>query len=285
MTIVHSAWRRLKSMSKYEKYSEADYAANVYNVFRSPAIRASTYKVQCNVSLPQPTQTAKLTAEAIRILGAKQATPDCLVLVPARSLRSLSNGMNSHFKVLSRHPTIANCGTASKLSSFRYQSTPLAVLPDAPTFQFVSSIWEDKKPVHHMLNDAYRQNRMATAGAARHLHSHHVHAPIFGLIWASGTVRAHVDWCSASKDDNNSPPVVYSAPYQKGGARESDSEDELFYEWQLERAGHIIEVFFLCEHIDEWTINGFKERIVRGVGELVERMRERRTVRGRGLVI
>lgn len=46
-----------------------------------------------------------------------------------------------------------------------------------------------------MLNDAYRQNRMSTAAAVRHLHSVHVKAPVFGLVWSDGRVRAHVDWC------------------------------------------------------------------------------------------
>jgi hypothetical protein len=45
MTIVFLAWKRLKMMRKCkEKFSEADFAANVYNVFRSPAIRESIHK-------------------------------------------------------------------------------------------------------------------------------------------------------------------------------------------------------------------------------------------------
>lgn len=67
--------------------------------------------------------------------------------------------------------------------------------PDMPGFEFVSSFWEDKKPVHTLLDDAYRQNRIATASAVRHLHSLNVNSPVIGLIWANGTVRAHIDWC------------------------------------------------------------------------------------------
>jgi solute carrier family 25 carnitine/acylcarnitine transporter 20/29 len=58
--------------------------------------------------------------------------------------------------------------------------------------------------VHSMLDDAYRQNRMATAAAVRHLHSLHVKAPVFGLVWSDGTVRAHVDWCVGKGQE---PPV------------------------------------------------------------------------------
>nr|GAT47826.1 predicted protein [Mycena chlorophos] len=276
MTTVHLAWQRLKAMiqNKSVKYSEADYVANVYNALRTPAVRHSTYKVQTCVSLPQPTVLANMSGDVNRILGAKQATPDCLLLIPARSLRSLSNGMKSPYHVLSRHPSVVSCGTASKGSSFRFQATPLAALSETRGFEFISSVWEDKKPVHHMLADAYRQNRMATAAATRHLHSHHVHAPVFGLVWASGTVRAHVDWCSEAS--NATPPIVYSAPYQRENrhGRESlsddDSDMDVFHEWQLERAGDIVEVFFLCEHIDEWTIKGFKQRVIAGVGSLVE---------------
>lgn len=55
-----------------------------------------------------------------------------------------------------------------------------------------------------MLDDAYRQNRMATAAAVRHLDSLHVKAPVFGLVWSSGSVRAHVDWCVSKGQE---PPV------------------------------------------------------------------------------
>jgi hypothetical protein len=55
-----------------------------------------------------------------------------------------------------------------------------------------------------MLEDAYRQNRMSTAAAVRHLHSLHVKAPIFGLVWSDESVRAHVDWCVSKEQE---PPV------------------------------------------------------------------------------
>ncbi|KAJ7900186.1 hypothetical protein B0H14DRAFT_2672638 [Mycena olivaceomarginata] len=201
MVIVHSAWRRLKMMKQSkEKYSEADYAANVYNVFRSPAIRESTHRVQCSISLPQPIVTTNLGPETYPHIGHKDS-----------------------------HPNVVKTGNVSKCSSFRFQSTPLVVPPETAAFQFCSSFWEDKKPVHQMLEDAYRQNRMATTASARHLHSHHVKAPVFGLVWASGTVRAHVDWCSAA-EEKSKHPVVYSAPY-----RIEDRGDgaDIFHEWQV----------------------------------------------------
>jgi hypothetical protein len=155
--------------------------------------------VHCTISLPQPIHTSNLEPLSARILNAKSAIPDCAVMIPADKIRSLSHSARSPFKVLKSHPAVATAGSASRGSSFRFQSTPCAQLPDTPGFEVASSFWEDKKPVHQLLEDAYRQNRMATASAVRHLRSLHVKAPIFGLIWANGTVRAHVDWCNVGK--------------------------------------------------------------------------------------
>ncbi|KAJ7654978.1 hypothetical protein DFH06DRAFT_486445 [Mycena polygramma] len=269
MVAVHSAWRRLKMMRESkEKYSEADFAANVYNVFRSPAIRESTHRVHCTISLPQPLVTTNLGPESLRILGTKAASPDCVVLCPAASLRAMSLSLKSPFQVLKRHKNVVKSGSATKCSSFRYQSTPCAVPPETAAFQFVSSIWEDKKPMHAMLEDAYRQNRMATTAAARHLHSLHVNAPVFGLVWASGTVRAHVDWCRAP--EKKKPPVVFSAPYRKEGGEDGSDGADIFHEWQLDRAADIAEVSFVIENIDDWTNSGFRQRAISGVEDLVE---------------
>ena len=114
-------------------------------------------------------------------------------------MRSLAQSSKSPFKILKNQASVKKTGSPSKGSSFRYQATPCLQLPDTPGFEFVSSIWEDKKPVHQMLEDAYRQNRMATTSAVRHLNSLHINAPVFGLVWSSGTVRAHVDWCTSDK--------------------------------------------------------------------------------------
>jgi hypothetical protein len=45
---------------------------------------------------------------------------------------------------------------------------------------------------------------MSTAAALRHLHSLYVEAPVFGLLWSDGSVRAHVDWCV---DNGQEKPV------------------------------------------------------------------------------
>jgi hypothetical protein len=187
-------------------------------------------------------------------------------MIPWAAISSLSLSKDSPFQVLKRHPNVVKSGNVSKCSSFRFQSTPLVAPPEMPAFQFCSSFWEDKKPVHQMLEDAYRQNRMSTTAAVRHLHSHHVNAPVFGLVWASGTVRAHVDWWSAS-EGKNKPPIVYSAPYR---VEDRGEGTVTFHEWQLNKAADIAEVFFLIENIDHWTMNGFCERAIKGVKDLEE---------------
>jgi len=153
---------------------------------------------------------------------------------------------------------VARTGSPSKGSSFRFQSTPCATLPDQPGFEFVSSFWEDKKPVHQMLEDAYRQNRMATAAAVRHLHSLRIKAPVFGLVWSSGTVRAHVDW---SKGEEEPTPTILSAPYP--------ALDGSFHEWALDRPSDILQVYFLIRNIDIWTTTRFRDLVVEGVNDLL----------------
>ncbi|RDB28803.1 hypothetical protein Hypma_015691 [Hypsizygus marmoreus] len=270
VSIVFSAWRRLRWMRKSkEKWSEADYVANVYNVFRSPAIKESAHRVHCTISLPQPSLQTNLGAVASRILNTKTVVPDCSIFIPAASIRSLSHSAKSPFKMLRAHPTIVASGNTSKGSSFRYQSTPCANLPDTPGFEFASSFWEDKKPVHQLLEDAYRQNRMSTASAARQLHSLSIDAPIFGLVWASGTVRAHVDWCQS---DDGKPPAILSAPYPGVStmALGAESGEDMFHEWQLDQPSDILAVYFLIRNLDRWTTKGFRDRIIHGVSSLVD---------------
>ncbi|KAH7929332.1 hypothetical protein BV22DRAFT_1192082 [Leucogyrophana mollusca] len=263
IAIVFSAWKRLRQMrSCKEKWSEADYVANVYNVFRSPAVRDSIYRVQCTVSLPQPPGLLESGADIPRVLNTKTAVPDCAVFLPASVTRSLSHSAKSPYKVLKNHPTIVNAGNSARGSSFRYQSTPCAQLPDMPGFEFVSSLWEDKKPVHALLDDAFRQNRMSTAAAVRHLHSLHVQVPVIGLIWANGTVRAHVDWC----EEQDGKPSVMSAPYP--GSLD-DSRDEIFHEWVLDEPSDILQVYFLVRNIDQWTMGRFREQVVGGVTQMM----------------
>jgi hypothetical protein len=135
-------------------------------------------------------------------LNAKSVVPDGAVFVPEKAIRKLSLSAESSFKQLRR--TALTGSTARGEESFACQSTPCVQLPRTPGFQFVSTFWEDKKAVHSLLDDAYRQNRMATAAAVRHLHALHVKAPVFGLVWSDGSVRAHVDWCVSKEGE---PPV------------------------------------------------------------------------------
>lgn len=159
----------------------------------------SDIRVQCAISLPQPQDTFQNALDVPRVLNTKTVIPDCAIFIPASRTRALSHSAKSPYKLLKNHPTVVKAGNAAKRSSFRYQSTPCAQLPDMPGFEFASSFWEDKKPVHALLDDAYRQNRMSTTAAVRHLHSLGIRAPITGLIWADGVVRAHVDWCEESE--------------------------------------------------------------------------------------
>jgi hypothetical protein len=154
-------------------------------------------RVQCAVSLPQPPSV--IPEDARRVMSAKTVTPDCAIFLPSSLTRALSQSAKSPYKILKKLPAVAKAGTAARGSSFRFQSTPCAQVSGDSGFEFVSSFWEDKKPVHALLDDAYRQNRIATASAARHLHSLNVQTPVIGLIWADRTVRAHIDWCEVAE--------------------------------------------------------------------------------------
>ncbi|KAG1817800.1 hypothetical protein EV424DRAFT_1324215 [Suillus variegatus] len=270
--VVFSAWKRLAQMrSSKEKWSEADFVANVYNVFRTSGIRESTFRVQCAISLPQPQDTFQNAFDVPRVLNTKTVIPDCAIFIPASRTRPLSHSAKSPYKLLKNHPAVVKAGNAAKRSSFRYQSTPCAQLPDMPGFEFASSFWEDKKPVHALLDDAYRQNRMSTTAAVRHLHSLGIHAPVTGLIWADGVVRAHVDWCEESEGKTvfMALQVMMSAPYCGPRGR---SSNDVFHEWKLDRPSDILQVYFLVRNIDEWTTGKFSEYTVRGVNQMVEKL-------------
>ncbi|KAG1749841.1 uncharacterized protein EDB91DRAFT_1235288 [Suillus paluster] len=264
--VVFSAWKRLAKMrNSKEKWSEADFVANVYNVFRTSAIRESTFRVQCAVSLPQPQDTFQNALDVPRVLNTKTVIPDCAIFIPASRTRPWSHSAKSPYKLLKNHPAVVKAGNAAKMSSFRYQSTPCAQLPDMPGFEFASSFWEDKKPIHALLDDAYRQNRMSTTAAVRHLHSLGIHAPVTGLIWADGVVRAHVDWCEESEGKT----VVMSAPYHDPHNR---SPNDVFHEWKLDRPSDMLQIYFLVRNIDQWTTGKFSEYVVRGVNQMVDKL-------------
>ncbi|KAL0578616.1 hypothetical protein V5O48_003407, partial [Marasmius crinis-equi] len=260
---VFAVWKRLIWMEESsERWSEADYVANIYAPLRSPAITESTQRVQPRLCLPQPSILKHLGTEAARVLSTKTVIPDCAILIPASSIQDLATSSSSSYNKLKR--AIKN-GNASKGSSFRYQATIFDKLPDTPSFQFASSFWEDKKPVHQSLEDAYRQNRMSSAVALRQLHSLHVQAPIFGLVWCQGIVRAHVDWYSSSNQDET--PTVLSAPYVKSDGSESTGKN---FEWRLKKPEDILRIYFFIRNIDQWTIGRFRERVEEGIEDLVD---------------
>jgi solute carrier family 25 (mitochondrial carnitine/acylcarnitine transporter), member 20/29 len=168
----------------------------------SNSLLTSINRAKWPICLPQPPEHRQIRAQSIRILNAKSVVPDGAVFVPEKAIRKLSLSADSAFKQLRRAGLTGSA--ARRGESFACQSTPCVQLPQTPGFRFASAFWEDKKAVHSLLDDAYRQNRMATAAAVRHLHSLHVKAPVFGLVWSDGSVRAHVDWCVSKEGE---PPV------------------------------------------------------------------------------
>lgn len=160
----------------------------------------SRKRYQCSISLPQPPETP--SGDALRILCSKNVIPDCLTFIKTSSIRHLFASVKSPYKLLNAHEPIVQLSRIRLEHAFRFQASPCTQPPDNPCFEFVSSVWEDKKPAHELLEHAYRQNRMSTAAAVRMLYSLGIKLCVFGLIWAEGTVRAHVDWCT---DDGGYP--------------------------------------------------------------------------------
>ncbi|KAF9270045.1 hypothetical protein L218DRAFT_849619 [Marasmius fiardii PR-910] len=268
---IFSAWESLERMlASSERFSEADFVASVYVPLRSPSITESTQRVQPRICLPQPCVLRKLGSNAALILSTKLVIPDTAILIPTSSIKHLSSSASSPYIKLK---TAIKSGNASKGSSFRYQATIFDNLSEPAGFEFASSFWEDKKPQHQSLEDAYRQNRMSTASAARQLHSLHVQAPIFGLVWCKGIVKAHVDFVGNSGVDEI--PTVFSAPYVRPRKNKSSGDGDGF-EWHLERPGDIIQVHFLVRNIDRWTTGRFRERALEGIQTLVEHVRQKK---------
>ncbi|KAJ7596876.1 hypothetical protein C8J56DRAFT_882521 [Mycena floridula] len=247
---VYNVWERLQRMQKSdEKWSEADFVAN-------------TPRVQRPICLPQPllSNRSDLGPESARVLNAKRVIPDAILLIPQSLIKDLSNSSKSAYRTLKSKIKV---GSPGKGSSFSFQITPCETIPSSSGFEFISTVFEDKKPHHSVPDDAYRQNRMATTAAVRHLHSLHVFAPVFGITWLGNSVRSHVDWCPSRK--SHKLPVVLSARFPGFGHEDSSR----FHEWKLERPSGILEVFFLLRNLDDWTVGDFTELVKQGVGDLV----------------
>ncbi|KAI0673556.1 hypothetical protein C8Q78DRAFT_633627 [Trametes maxima] len=266
--MVFSAWQCVERMrGSSRKWSEADYTG-VYELVRRSAIQCGEARAQCEIALPQPSPRHEVTAEAVRVLSVKKAKPDGALFIPARLLTSICKEEQSPYKVLYRASRQKTGSAVGGESSFRYQSTLCARLPDAYVFEIASTFWEDKKPSHHELEAAYRQNRMATTAALRQLHALDVEAPVFGIVWAERTVRVHADWWRVKEGR----PRIYSAAYDGGPPRSPRRNSVAFHEWDLARPGDIIEVFLLMRNLDRWTTGTFHEAVVAGITKLAKRM-------------
>ncbi|KZW00459.1 hypothetical protein EXIGLDRAFT_830850, partial [Exidia glandulosa HHB12029] len=185
---ILTAWKQLATLQgSSQRQTEADYAGQVYNFIRTPAVSLSRVRLQCPIALPEP------LSQAPESISPRSLIPDAAVFVRSSQLAELSGHKESAFKTLKK----ADAGPLGRSGSkIRDQMSPAATLPDKERFEFVGSIWEDKKPDQTLIDNAWRQNRMATAAIARQNHAFSVDSPVFGLVWGEGSVRAHVDWAS-----------------------------------------------------------------------------------------
>ncbi|KAH9897982.1 hypothetical protein C8Q73DRAFT_683286 [Cubamyces lactineus] len=267
---IFTAWKSAEAMRKStRKFSETEYAMKVYTLVRTSAVERSVARLQHSICLPQPAPTHKLTPEAIRTLNAKIAKPDGLLFIPTVRLAELCEMEQSPYKVLSRSLR-RKSGTVGGESSFRYQSTLCAKLPDARVFEIAGVFWEDKKPSQDELHTAYRQNRMATTAALRQLHALNVRAPVFGVVWAEGKVRAHVDWWQVKGETGE--VMIYSAAYSGPPTKKERRLSGAFHEWDLAKPEDIIRVFLLMRNLDRWMTGAFCDAVVAGVTDLASKV-------------
>ncbi|KAL5495091.1 hypothetical protein ACEPAI_553 [Sanghuangporus weigelae] len=287
---VFLAWSQLNRMKETkERWSEADFAANVYNLLRSPAMRECSYRNQCSIQLPQPLPTKlPVPPTSRRIISTKIIVPDGSMFIRAASLQKLSQARSSAYKRINEHPsTKRTCGHDGE-STFRYQATPALRPQPTPMFEFAGAFLEDKKPSCDSLEHAFRQNRMACAAAQRQLNSFCIESPVFGLIWADEKVKAHVDWCL--KEGKH--PKIFSAAYPGSIAIEEADQEENgtspsaasrstaysqpvleaseFFEWDLFEPADILCVFIVLRNLDRWIAHGFRDRVLRGINARVK---------------
>ncbi|PIL31551.1 hypothetical protein GSI_06253 [Ganoderma sinense ZZ0214-1] len=262
---VYLAYDRLHKLRESGSWSEADWAAQVYDVLRISAGSLSDRRSHCSISLPQPLSEHKASKKAIPNLNARTLRPDGSLFIPQDLLAELTDAVESPFNFLARHRRANNSASHGGASSFKWQSTLCSKLPARPGFEIASCFWEDKKPEQQVLDVAYRQNRMATTAALRQLHALNIQAPIFGLVWSEGTVRAHVDWW-----EENEKFTIVSAPYP--GHPKKSRRKNLFHDWDLSQPAGIIQVYLLLRNLDRWTVDGFRTRVVQGIISLVKQV-------------
>ncbi|KIY70190.1 hypothetical protein CYLTODRAFT_420041 [Cylindrobasidium torrendii FP15055 ss-10] len=259
ITKVFDAWVSFTKMkNSAQTYSEADFAT-ACDSFRISAMTLSRPRAQSSISLSHPLDLRGLHPNGVRILSVKTAKPDMVIFIPRLLIADLSDPKGSAFQVLRKHPKVKLAGRPEKGSSFSFQATVRDKLPEKPGFEIASSCWEDKKPVQTSVQSAFNQNRMATIAAVRHLESLGINAPIYGLVWANGTVQAHVDWWehTASKKGKRSV-LVYTAKFPNRKTQDAQK-------WKLHKPADILHVNFLVSNIDHWTCNGFKDAVVNGI--------------------
>ena len=74
-----------------------------------------------------------------------------------------------------------------------------------------------------------------------------------------------------------------SAPYPGPSVKQLEEMTQLFHSWDLEKPGDIIEVYLLLRNLDQWTVSGFRNRIVKGIRNLVDEVEklDRRVIQWR----
>ncbi|KAH7107184.1 hypothetical protein BKA62DRAFT_632127 [Auriculariales sp. MPI-PUGE-AT-0066] len=266
LTLVYEAWAQEMLMgSSNVIWSEADRANSVYSLIRKAGIRKNRLRHQCRLGLPKSRSSDK--AKGADVLAARVAIPDAVLYLPRTQLEELWKNRDSPYNVLATH---------NSAIPFNHNSTPAAKAPQRQSFEFASSVWEDKKADHAGVEDAYRQNQMSTTALARHLRAFKVPAPVIGLVWAEGSVQAHVDWVERKSEKVSVFSARYSPPRAdnrriSGASAASSSPD---FAWNLKKEADILSVFLLVRNIDEWTSTKFRDLIIRKVTKFAQHVQE-----------
>ena len=177
------------------------------NSMRVLKMHFSIIRPQCTLCLPQHVAKGPLTRDERRVLKPRTVVPDGALFLWSPTVKKRSYALPSAYKIIANHTSTKRvCGRGND-SSFKSQATPCAASSQGVGFEFISCVWEDKKPSLAHFDQAYRQNRMSAAASLRHLHSLRIQAPVFGLLWADGIVRAHVDWCQYQEGEQLVRPL------------------------------------------------------------------------------
>ncbi|KAH9944021.1 uncharacterized protein BXZ73DRAFT_96534 [Epithele typhae] len=199
--------------------------------------------------------------------------PDGILFVPSVQLSPLCRTEKSPYNYLAQHRRADESGSVGGRTSFKSQATLCKQLPSQPCFEIASTIWEDKKPAQGSLDAAKRQNSMSTTAALRQLHYLRVNSPVFGLVFAEGLVRMHVDWW---REDDGKFRIV-SAPYTGPGPKRGP-ESRPPYEWRLDHPADIVKLFLVMRNLDAWTVGAFCNRVTQGIKDLHTHVKQSKKV-------